>query len=102
MMKPAGGGVCANDDAPRDAGTVSKIIASVTRENERVIMEHLPRLAVLASIVPLRDQLVLVGVNPLNANKTEERFRKHAGVCDNQFATARKLLILKRRDGRVV
>ena len=50
MMKPAGGGVCANDDASRDAGTVSKIIASVTRLNERVIMEHLPQLAALATL----------------------------------------------------
>ena len=48
-MKPAGGGVRPTDDASRDAGAVSKIIAIVTRLNERVIMEHLPQLAALAT-----------------------------------------------------
>ncbi len=43
-----------------------------------------------------------VGAKTLNTNGIELSAGIVTGVCDNQFAAVRKLLILTRRDGRVV
>jgi len=44
----------------------------------------------------------LVDAKPLNANGIGFDACTVTGVCDNQFAAARKLLILKRRDAGAV
>jgi hypothetical protein len=43
-----------------------------------------------------------VGAKPLNTNEIELETHMVADVCDNRWATARKLLILKRRDAGAV
>src|SRR5688500_3810640 len=43
-----------------------------------------------------------VGAKPLNINKIELETHMVADVCDNRWASARKLLILKRRDAGAV
>ena len=48
------------------------------------------------------DALLHGAFKPLNRNVIELTARIVTGVCDNRSATARKLLILKWRDVRVV
>jgi hypothetical protein len=43
-----------------------------------------------------------VGAKPLNTNEIELETHMVVDVCDNRWATARKLLILKRRDAGAV
>ena len=58
---------------------------------------------IVSSYTILRRRPPHVCFKPLITNGIELNARVVTGVCDNQFAAARKLLILKtRRDGRVV
>src|SRR5947208_1061957 len=55
---------------------------------------------IVSSYTTLRRRPPHICFKPLITNGIDLNARVVNGVCDNQWALARKLLILKRRDGR--